>query len=1048
MATNEQTENVNRRSSSRDHRYTEKGLQYEKSIVLKRFKEAVSTWRSCVSRVTILLSDEKDIQIVRQGRDELNLLFNEVHAIHVRIDELQMESSESELMLLSDVFSSLELDHQNLMINISDVINDLQMEIKSQVSGSHSYKGSCKSSRLSRISSTSKRSNAIFEAATLKTKLKYLDDENKAKTELERIKTQKQLEVANVKIGVFDGFDDRATIHDEIDRSEFTENYVKTNGFENIRVLPSCHGDQDNQESKSEFKSDQHHRALSHDHNSNDDQTCRKVMPVKKPDLSHDIVMLASLADELSLSRLPPPELYVFKGDALDYPGWKSAFYLLIEKKNIPSSEKIHYLRKYLSSEVQEVVSHFFLLSSEQAYSEAKLLLDKRYGDNFVISNAFRNKLENWPKIQCKDSIGLRRFADFLKQCSTAMETLGCLNIFNDERENRKCLVKLPEWIVLKWNRIVYKSKEQTGKFPSFKEFMHFVTKEADIACDPVTSLCSLKENDSQPSSRSVRARSFMSEVKDKPCSWSDTATSNKFDCVYCKGYHNLDQCSGFLAVTLEKRKLFVRENGLCYGCLRKGHTANKCYKKKKCETCGRMHPTVLHEYRPQFNPNSYKDRDQTPVSHVSHLTHAGSCSLSSLILPVYVSHKNSPDKEVMVYAMLDSQSDTTFVTEDTCAQLGISGDEITLLLSTLYAENKVVGSHIITGLSVRGYNATQRISLPQSYTRHTVPANRNHIPTPDMARKWPHLRQIENQIAPLQDVEIGLLIGYNCSRALLPRDVIAPVNNGPFAQRTDLGWSIVGTVGVDNDFENTNLDVVGLSHRVMVCKVDPLLLGGKDSPGTVDVMVSLRNKVKPLISPTDVIKVMSMDFNDQKGYEIPFSRKDKLFLEILKENIERVEGHYQMPLPFSDRQITLPNNYALAYSRLKHLKCRFKRDKVYHTQYCSFMQDMIIKGHAERVPSSDLKTNNGRTWYIPHHGVFHHRKPEKLRVVFDCSAEYIGASLNKHLLQGPDLINALVGVLCRFRKDYVPIMCDVEQMFFQFLVCPDDRDFLRFLWW
>ncbi|KAL1277108.1 hypothetical protein QQF64_023781 [Cirrhinus molitorella] len=30
-----------------------------------------------------------------------------------------------------------------------------------------------------------------------------------------------------------------------------------------------------------------------------------------------------------------------------------------------------------------------------------------------------------------------------------------------------------------------------------------------------------------------------------------------------------------------------------------------------------------------------------------------------------------------------------------------------------------------------------------------------------------------------------------------------------------------------------------------------------------------------------------------------------------------------------------------------------------------------------------------GNAWYIPHHGVYHPRKPKKIRVVFDCSAKF-----------------------------------------------------------
>ena len=70
------------------------------------------------------------------------------------------------------------------------------------------------------------------------------------------------------------------------------------------------------------------------------------------------------------------------------------------------------------------------------------------------------------------------------------------------------------------------------------------------------------------------------------------------------------------------------------------------------------------------------------------------------------------------------------------------------------------------------------------------------------------------------------------------------------------------------------------------------------------------------------------------------------------------------------------------------------------------------------------------------------------IRVIFDCSAAHKGESLNRHLLQGPDLTNSLLGVLCRFRQDNTAFMCDLEAMFHQVMVSAKDRNFLRFFWW
>ena len=116
--------------------------------------------------------------------------------------------------------------------------------------------------------------------------------------------------------------------------------------------------------------------------------------------------------------------------------------------------------------------------------------------------------------------------------------------------------------------------------------------------------------------------------------------------------------------------------------------------------------------------------------------------------------------------------------------------------------------------------------------------------------------------------------------------------------------------------------------------------------------------------------------------------------------------------------------------------------------------------GHAKRVPpdecllqgsSQDSKSSlsdKGKVWYIPHHGIYHPKKPNKIRVVFDCSAEFKNETLNKHLLQGPDLTKNFLGVLCRFRQETVAFMCDIESMFLQVRVSEECRDLLRFLWW
>lgn len=169
------------------------------------------------------------------------------------------------------------------------------------------------------------------------------------------------------------------------------------------------------------------------------------------------------------------------------------------------------------------------------------------------------------------------------------------------------------------------------------------------------------------------------------------------------------------------------------------------------------------------------------------------------------------------------------------------------------------------------------------------------------------------------------------------------------------------------------------------------------------------------------------------------------LFLNMLKEGIyKNTEGHYEMPLPFKERPL-LPDNKQMATVRLQSLKTKLSKDQRYKEQYIKFMSEILERGDAEEVQN---EAKEGERWYIPHHGIYHPQKPDKLRVVFDASAKYRGTSLNDHLLSGPDLLNSLNGVLIRFRRHQVALLCDIEKMFHQFYVYEADRDYLRFLWW
>ena len=175
------------------------------------------------------------------------------------------------------------------------------------------------------------------------------------------------------------------------------------------------------------------------------------------------------------------------------------------------------------------------------------------------------------------------------------------------------------------------------------------------------------------------------------------------------------------------------------------------------------------------------------------------------------------------------------------------------------------------------------------------------------------------------------------------------------------------------------------------------------------------------------------VSFTVSKKKEI--SQQDMKFMEILDEGTKLKDGHYQIPLPFKQEDVRLPCNKYQAAQRSSYLKRKFDKNEKFKADYIRFMEEIIVKGYARK---SIMTATPGKTWYLPHHEVYHTNKPGKIRVVFNLSAEYKGKCLNKEL----------IGVLLRFREEHVGVMGDIKTMFHQVKVPDTQCSFLKFLWW
>ena len=712
-----------------------------------------------------------------------------------------------------------------------------------------------------------------------------------------------------------------------------------------------------------------------------------------------------SLTQSIKQTKKMDIEPEVFNGDSLLFADWESDFDSFLESQGISDgSEKIRYLKKYVSGSAKECISGQFYIRTDDSYKHARQRLRDRFGKKLDVARVMRDKLNKWSRIHNNDSEELQKYADYLDQCRSGMQSINGLAVLDDPHINEQLADKLPDWAKRKWATKVFHTQKTEERYPSFAEFSCFVAEEAEVLSLPL-----LQKGSSSTKSAS-RIKAF--------------ATQNSKDCLHCSGLHATAHCFKLLAEPYDHRIKFMQSNLLCYSCGEGGHEKRGCSKREQenCRKCKKPgHPTILHKRKEDWQSNpgirvqtvaqpsgmqqpileENKNVDTTTVSvanpteETTKLANKNTRSktnkrLYNMGMPVYVSTAANPNHKVLVYAFMDSGADSSYITHDLADKL--KPKKLTrgpVEIETMTGEAKEAQVTCYSDIVISGYfQGTARI--PTAYEWPRIPNSTGEFANSVNIEDYPHLSSIVDMLPPPLDIPVGLLIGANCATATFPLESIKGAENQPYAVRSKLGWMVFGV-------EETTKSKIKTHHTTII---------------------------------EDDTTRMSQD--------------DYKFMEIMeKATIQTQSGSYQMPLPFKERP-QLPNNRQQALKRLENLQKKLNRDENLRTEYEAYMNE-ITKEFAELVEEPNAG-KPGEHWYIPHFAVTHPQK-KKIRVVFDCKASWDGTSLNDHLLQGPDMYNSMIGILCRFRKESIAISCDIQKMFFNFFVNAEDRDYLRFLW-
>ncbi|KAL6484157.1 hypothetical protein MHYP_G00062020 [Metynnis hypsauchen] len=514
------------RRSQRARKLTEKAQEQHdnKSKKLQdRFTITYDKWKVTAKQAKKVIKGTPSIEVVQELMTKISCASADVKHSYEELRKCAPPGSEIRHRAdTCDAVSKIILENASTYLHNKDV-KDVQTEdfvwpesgsVFSSASsdtskGSRGLSSASSSSIKSRQSSLSsvKRQEAAAELAATQAALKVLQEIESEQRELESLEEENRKKIA---------LQEEENV---IRKKALEEKHRQIERLQTVKKLSAARARLEVYEQ--EVSSDEEIAELLHNRAAEQHRsTGAKGSPHEAPvtyQADSTAVLAEAIAESINVSRLPVPEPSVFTGDPLRYKDWKMSFQTLIGRKNIPVNERVYYLRKYVGGPARKAIESYFLLGTDAAYDSAWVILEERFGSSFVIAKAFKDKLASWPKIGPRDSVELRDFSDFLRGCRAAMSQIKGLEVLNTCDENQKLLTKLPDWLVASWNRKVIEIEETCNEFPTFSQFVEFITKEAKIACNPVTSLHALKSSDGEKDivQRTAKEEAFVKHVKE-----------------------------------------------------------------------------------------------------------------------------------------------------------------------------------------------------------------------------------------------------------------------------------------------------------------------------------------------------------------------------------------------------------------------------------------------------------------------------------------------------------------------------------------------------
>ncbi|XP_055543471.1 uncharacterized protein LOC129729018 [Wyeomyia smithii] len=518
---------------------------------------------------------------------------------------------------------------------------------------------------------------------------------------------------------------------------------------------------------------------------------------------------------------------------------------------------------------------------------------------------------------------------------------------------------------------------------PTLKEFGEFMDRLVEDA-SKVTTLLPPKKVTDQPEKGKQNQKAHVHAHGDN-IGWQSNPLPKKPCSVCSKLDHRVRNCDKFRQMSTEERLEAVRQLKLCE------------------ENVECVITPIEHRL--------HREQVATVRQAGCQSQRAAIKSVLFRIVPITLYNgSNSFD----TFAFLDEGSSLTLIESNVARNLGVDGVpeplELTWTSNVVRKEN----ASQRVNLMISGREAQERFNLSAVHTVGVLNLPKQSLRFEEVAKEYKHLENIP--ISLFRDAEPKLLIGLQHLDLFAPLDSRVGQAGEPIAVKCALGWTLYGPCVKNRD----SYQLLGLHG----CKS------------------IVERELNELIRLQFV-----MDNNGIEPTLVPESAEVVRAKQILERTTERENGRFTAGLLWKNDRICFPDSLPMAKKRLRSLESKLEKDPDLRSNVHQQINDYMENNYAHIATEAELKlADPRRVWYLPMSEVTHPRKPNKTCLVWDAAAQISGVSLNSQLLKGLVLLYSLPGVISKFREKKIAFGGDIEKMFHQIRIKPEDKHAQRFL--